>query len=65
MEEHDNVFYMNKDLTGVYDSFCSIMDKGEEIQLGLANSRARLRMTTLYQIAQVAIGIVVGTGNKS
>ena len=64
MEEHDNVFYMNKDLTGVYDSFCSIMDKGERNQLGLANSRARLRMTTLYQIAQVYGGIVVGTGNK-
>ena len=64
MEEHDNVFYMNKDLTGVYDSFCSIMDKGERNPLGLANSRARLRMTTLYQIAQVYSGIVVGTGNK-
>jgi NAD+ synthase len=32
--------------------------------LGLANSRARLRMSTLYQIAQSTQGIVVGTGNK-
>ena len=31
---------------------------------GLANSRARLRMTTLYQIAQSHNGLVVGTGNK-
>ena len=31
---------------------------------GLANSRARLRMTTLYQIASANNGIVVGTGNK-
>ena len=31
---------------------------------GLANSRARLRMTTLYQIAQSNNGLVVGTGNK-
>lgn len=29
-----------------------------------ANSRARLRMTTLYQIAGANNGIVVGTGNK-
>jgi NAD+ synthase len=31
---------------------------------GLANSRARIRMTTLYQIASANKGIVVGTGNK-
>ena len=31
---------------------------------GMANSRARLRMTTLYQVASANRGIVVGTGNK-
>ena len=31
---------------------------------GMANSRARLRMTTLYQVAAANSGIVVGTGNK-
>ena len=31
---------------------------------GFANSRARLRMTTLYQVAASKNGIVVGTGNK-
>jgi len=31
---------------------------------GLANSRARLRMITLYQVAASNNGIVVGTGNK-
>jgi len=31
---------------------------------GLANSRARLRMTALYQVAVSNNGIVVGTGNK-
>tara|TARA_Y100001936_G_scaffold248732_1_gene297308 strand:- start:637 stop:1374 length:738 start_codon:yes stop_codon:yes gene_type:complete len=31
---------------------------------GMANSRARLRMTTLYQVAAANQGIVVGTGNK-
>tara|TARA_B110000027_G_scaffold99400_1_gene105057 strand:+ start:10734 stop:11477 length:744 start_codon:yes stop_codon:yes gene_type:complete len=32
--------------------------------LGLANSRARLRMTALYQVSAANKGIVVGTGNK-
>jgi len=31
---------------------------------GMANSRARLRMTSLYQVAAANNGIVVGTGNK-
>ena len=31
---------------------------------GMANSRARLRMATLYQVAASNKGIVVGTGNK-
>ena len=31
---------------------------------GMANARARLRMTTLYQVAAANKGIVVGTGNK-
>ena len=31
---------------------------------GLANSKARLRMATLYQVAASNNGIVVGTGNK-
>ena len=31
---------------------------------GIANSRARLRMATLYQVAAANNGIVVGTGNK-
>ena len=30
----------------------------------MANSRARLRITTLYQVAAANKGIVVGTGNK-
>ena len=33
-------------------------------KLGMANSRARIRMTTLYQVAAANKGIVVGTGNK-
>jgi NAD+ synthase len=33
-------------------------------EFGMANSRARIRMTTLYQVAAANKGIVVGTGNK-
>jgi NAD+ synthase len=33
-------------------------------ELGMANSRARIRMTTLYQVSAATNGIVVGTGNK-
>ena len=33
-------------------------------ELGMANSRARIRMTTLYQVSAASNGIVVGTGNK-
>ena len=33
-------------------------------ELAYANSRARLRMATLYQLAQANNGIVVGTGNR-
>ena len=33
-------------------------------ELAFANSRSRLRMVTLYQIAKYNKGIVVGTGNK-
>ena len=37
---------------------------GFDSEHGMANSRARLRMTTLYQVAAANKGIVVGTGNK-
>ncbi len=33
-------------------------------EIGFANSRSRIRMATLYQIAKSKNGIVVGTGNK-
>ena len=51
------------DLTEVYDKFVEIMDYAKS-DLGFANSRSRLRMITLYQLATSANGIVVGTGNK-
>ena len=52
------------DLTEVYDLFKTKLDKISTSELSLANTRARLRMTTLYSLAGSKNGIVVGTGNK-
>ena len=51
------------DLDNVFKSFKTSLNKFDN-KNGLANSRARLRMTTLYQVAASNNGIVVGTGNK-
>jgi|TARA_R110001592_G_scaffold54783_2_gene167818 NAD+ synthase len=61
--KYDNVSSITVPLTHVYDSFAMLFADNEN-KLALANSRARLRMTTLYQIAQMNNGLVVGTGNK-
>ncbi len=53
------------DLTPVYDHFVAAMKLGAaEHELSLANSRARLRMSTLYYHAQSNGLLVAGTGNK-
>ena len=51
------------ELDEVFKSFRSKLS-GFDNEHGLANSRARIRMTTLYQVAAANNGIVVGTGNK-
>ena len=50
-------------LDKLFESFSSTLKKFNN-EHGYANSRARLRMTTLYQVAAANKGIVVGTGNK-
>ena len=50
-------------LDNVFKSFKNSLSKFDN-EHGLANSRARLRMATLYQVAASNNGIVVGTGNK-
>jgi len=50
-------------LDNVFKSFKTSLSEFDN-EHGLANSRARLRMTTLYQVAASNNGIVVGTGNK-
>ena len=51
------------DLDNLFKSFKNSLNKFDNDH-GYANSRARLRMTTLYQVAASNNGIVVGTGNK-
>jgi NAD+ synthase len=68
----NNVTHMSMDLTPVFSAFekkvqpfCGPeQEPNEREHLAFANSRARLRMMTLYQIAQSHGGIVVGTGNR-
>jgi NAD+ synthase len=62
-ERFDNVRHEIIDLTSTFDQFEKSMLTYDSL-LGFANSRSRLRMVTLYQIAQTVGGIVVGTGNK-
>ena len=50
-------------LDDVFNVFEKTLSKFNN-ELAFANSRARLRMTTLYQVASANNGIVVGTGNK-
>ena len=62
-ENFRNIEDFNADLSKVFKSFQTTMNKNNS-EHGYANSQARLRMTTLYQIAASNNGIVVGTGNK-
>ena len=47
----------------IFNSFKETLNEFNN-EHGFANSRARLRMSTLYQVAASNSGIVVGTGNK-
>jgi NAD+ synthase len=58
-----NVEVHTLSLNKLFETFENTLSKFDN-ELGLANSRARLRMTTLYQVAAANKGIVVGTGNK-
>jgi len=62
-QNFDNVRHEIIDLTTTFDEFERRLATYPNL-LGMANSRSRLRMVTLYQIAQSVNGIVVGTGNK-
>jgi NAD+ synthase len=62
-----NVSSIEADLTGSYDLFKNNLPECEDeslYHLTLANTRARLRMTTLYYFAGIHRSLVAGTGNK-
>ena len=62
-----NVFNDRADLTPVFETFKNQVPSSENeavLNLSLANTRARLRMTTLYYFAGLHGFLVVGTGNK-
>lgn len=63
----DNVTEVRADLTPVFEEFkteVSLEGKPETVEMALANTRARLRMTTLYYYAGLLKMLVAGTGNK-
>ena len=62
--KYPNVTGMKFNLTGVFETFKDTIGKINETNHSLANTRSRLRMVTLYQIAGRYGGLVVGTGNK-
>ncbi len=62
-----NVSNVEADLTSVFETFKTVVPNNadhEKLHLALANTRARLRMTTLYYFAGIHGLLVAGTGNK-
>lgn len=67
IDNYDAVQRQPVNLTPVFDSLVSALPKvayEEERFMSLANTRARLRMTTLYYFAALKGYLVAGTGNK-
>ena len=63
VKNFDNVEAHTLNLDKLFETFEGTLSNFDS-ELGMANSRARIRMTTLYQVAAANKGIVVGTGNK-
>lgn len=67
---YTNVSSVTVDLTETYNSIrqplndINLPTSDEQFEFTMVNTRARLRMTTLYGIAGQTKGIVVGTGNR-
>ena len=62
-----NVSSVRVNLTDTFEQFKSVVPTTEnqaKVDLSLANTRARLRMTTLYYLAGINGFLVAGTGNK-
>lgn len=66
-EHHENVSDHWVNLTPVFDALVAsfpAVEKEEDRFMSLANTRARLRMTSLYYFAALEGLLVAGTGNK-
>ena len=66
-EKYRNVTHHSISLTSVFENFIEKLpqtEKSEKKLLSLANTRSRLRMTTLYYFSTLNQFLVVGTGNK-
>ncbi|MFL0069242.1 NAD(+) synthase [Tenacibaculum maritimum] len=66
-EQFKNVAEVEADLTSTFENFKTIVPEvtsSPKVDLALANTRARLRMTTLYYFAGLHGLLVAGTGNK-
>lgn len=68
-ERFDNVSEAEVNLTSTFEDFKTVVPNSEnepkaKVDLALANTRARLRMTTLYYFAGLHSLLVAGTGNK-
>ena len=62
-QKYKNVEHHLLEMDKIFTSFSQVLSNFDN-EHGYANSRARLRMATLYQVAAANKGIVVGTGNK-
>jgi len=68
-QKYKNVVPLQVDLSSTYNQFLTATRfwlGGDMVsnKLALANTKSRIRMVTLYQVAGTVGGIVVGTGNK-
>ncbi len=66
-ERFNNITEAEANLTKVFDDFKALVPEGQtqhSTDLTLANTRARLRMATLYYFAGINNALVAGTGNK-
>ena len=66
-KKFDRVEVVSTNLTPLFDGFVNMFPQAmnqESHERALVNTRARLRMTTLYYYAQLHNYLVVGTGNK-
>ena len=62
--KYNNVHGYKQNLSDIYNVFNRQLSVNFDSELGFANSKARLRMIALYQVASSVNGLVIGTGNK-